>query len=177
MKRGLQGFFQEIKDPKISGILFILTGWLGAIFLEFCLGLSPFHPQPIANYLIGLGFYLPYFAIWLALIKRYQFGFLEVFCLSGLGRLIFDFFITRKILAAAAATTSALAAFLVIVIQAAITFVLFGALTMLPALHLIRQKEKGHEKPFKQYLIGLTPYFLASGVFIIWTIVLKIIFT
>lgn len=158
-------------------VVYILTGWLGAVFLELILGLAPFHPKPVANYLVGLGFYLPYFAFWLVLVKRYQFTFLEVFCLSGLGRLIFDFLVTHKILTAAAVTTSALASFLVVVIQTLITFVLFGALTTLPALCLVRQEEKSHEKPLKQYLIGLTPHFLASGVFVIWTIILKVIFT
>lgn len=158
-------------------VVFILTGWLGAVLLELVLGLSPFHPKPIANYLVGLGFYLPYFAFWLALIKRYQFTFLEVFCLSGLGRLIFDLLVTRKILTAAAVTTYPLAAFLVVVVQALLTLIIFGALTALPALFLKTSENKNHNKPLKQYLVGLTPHFLASGVFVIWTIILKVIFT
>jgi hypothetical protein len=159
-----------------SAFVFILVGWLEAVLLELILGVSPFHPRPIANYLVGLGFYLPYFAFWLALIRRYQFTLLEVFCLGGLGRLVFDFLVTRKILTAAAVTTSALAAFLVIIIQSLLTLVLFGALTTLPALLLRTSSNKSHHKPLKQYLLGLTPHFLAAGVFIVWTIILKVIF-
>lgn len=171
-----QSFFQKIKNPKIADVIFILIGWLGAIFLEFSLGISPFHPKPIANYLVGIGFYLPYFAFWLKFIKRYQFTFLEVFYLSGLGRLIFDIFITHKLLIAASVATSVIGAFLIFFIQTVVTLVLFGALTTLPALYLTNQENKNHNKPLKQYLIGLTPGFLAAGVFVIWTIILKIIF-
>ncbi len=157
-------------------IFYPLAGWLGAIFLEFCLGLSPFHPKPIANYMVGLGFYLPYFAFWLALIKRYRFSFWETFYLGGLGRLVFDFLITRKILISAAVTTTALAAFLVVIIQALFTLVIFGALTALPGLFLKTSENKGCDKPLKQYLVGLTPHFLAAGVFVVWTIILKATF-
>lgn len=50
-KKRLQGFFQKIKHPKTGWVVYLLTGWLGAIFLEFSLGISPFHPRPITNYL------------------------------------------------------------------------------------------------------------------------------
>ncbi len=176
-RKRLQNFFQKIKNPKIAAAIFILTGWTWAIFLELNLGRLPFNPKPIADLIIGLGFYLPYFAIWLVLIRRYQFTFFEIFYLSGLGRLIFDFLITRKILTAAAVTTSTLAAFLVVIIQSLLTLVIFGALTTLPVLYLRSPEGTDHSKPFKQYLLGLTPGFLAGGVFIIWTIILKIIFT
>lgn len=176
-RKRFQNLFQRIKKTKITNAIYILTGWLWAIFLEFALGLSPFHPNPIANYLIGIGFYLPYFAIWLICIKRYQFTSLEVFYLSGFGRLIFDFLITRRILTSAIVTTSSLAAFLVVIIQALSTLVLFGALTTLPTLYLKSPENKDHSKPLKQYLISLTPNFLASGVFIVWTIILKLVFT
>lgn len=176
MRKGLQKIFQKIKDSKIATAVYLLTGWLGAVFLELSLGLSPFHPRPVANYLIGLGFYLPYFAFWLTLIKRYRFTLWEVFFLGGLGRLIFDFLITRKILTAAAVTTSVLATFLVVIIQALLTLVIFGALTALPVLLLKTSSNKSHHKPLKQYLLGLTPHFLAAGIFIVWTIILKLIF-
>ena len=175
-RKRLQNFFQKIESPKIADAVYIFTGWLGVIFLESSLKLSPFHPKPIANYLVGLGFYLPYFIIWLVLIKRYQFTFFEIFYLSGLGRLIFDFLITRKILTFAAVTTSALAAFLVVTVQALITIVLFGALTTLPTLCLKSPENKNHNKPLKHYFVGLTPNFLATGVFIVWAIILKIVF-
>jgi len=159
-----------------SAIIFILIGWLVAVLLGLILGIPPFYPKPIANYLVGLGFYLPYFAFWWVVVKRYQFTLLEVFYLGGLGRLIFDFLITRKILTAAAVTTSTLAAFLVVIIQSLLTLLVFGALTTLPALLLKASANKSHHKPLTQYLAGLTPHFLAAGVFIVWTIILKIIF-
>lgn len=176
-KKRLQDFFQKIKNPKTCYLVYILTGWLGAIFLEFGLGISPFHPKPVANYIIGLGFYLPYFALWLVFIKRYQFDFWEIFYLSGFGKIIFDLVITRKLLIAASVTTSALSSLLIFSSQAIITFVLFGMLTTLPALSLKAQEGSKHDKPVKQYLIGLTPVFLATGVFIVWTLILKAIFT
>lgn len=176
-RKRLENSFQKIKNPKGRWIIYLLTGWLWAIFLEFSLGISPFHPKPVANYLIGLGFYLPYFAIWLMFIKRYQFTFLEIFYLSGFSRLIFDLLITRKLLIAAFVVSSAFSAFLIFIIQTLVTLVLFGTLTTLPALYLTNQENKNHNKPLKQYLIGLTPGFLAAGVFVLWTIILKIVFT
>ena len=175
-RKRLQNFFQKIENPKISDTLFILTGWLWAIFLESSLGLSPFHLRPIANYLIGLGFYLPYFVIWLALIKRYKFTFFEIFYLSGLGRFIFDLLITRKLITAAASTTYVLSALLVFFIQAIFIFILSGTLTILPVLYLRSPENKNHDKPLRHYLVGLTPSFLATGVFIVWVIILKIVF-
>lgn len=176
-RRRLQSFFQKIQNPKISYALYILTGWLWAIFLEFNLGPSPFHPKPIANYLVGIGFYLPYFAVWLALIKRCQFTIFEVFYLSGFGRLIFDLLITRRLLISVAVTTNVLSAFLIFSVQAVVSLTLFGVLTTLPALYLTTQENNHHNKPLKGYLLGLTPGFLAAGVFIVWTAVLKIVFT
>lgn len=176
-RKRLQNFFQKIKSPKAYYAIYVLTGWLWALFLEYSLKLSVFHPKPFVNILIGAGFYLPYFAIWLLLIKRYQFTFFELFYLSGLGRLIFDLLITHKLLISAATATYILSAFLIFLLQAIITLVLFGILTTLPALSLVRQEEKHNNKPLKEYLIGLTPNFLATGVFIVWAMILKIIFT
>lgn len=176
-RKRLQKYFQRIKNPDAAGAVFLLIGWIGAIFLEFSLGLSPFHPSPITNYLVGVGFYLPYFIIWLILIKRYQFTIFEIFYLSGLGKLIFDLLITRKLLVSAALATPAISAFLIFFIQTVVTLVLFGMLTTLPVLCLITQKDKDNDKPLKEYLIGLTPGFLATVVFILWVIILKIIFT
>ncbi|MBL7159225.1 hypothetical protein ISS85_02020 [Candidatus Microgenomates bacterium] len=175
-KERLKDFFQKIKNPKVAVALYFLTGWAWMIFFEYQLGRLPFHPKPPVDIIIGLGFYLPYFILWLKLINRYQFNFLEVFYLAGLGRLIFDFFITRKILTAAAVTTSALTAFLVVIVQALITLVLFGALTALPTLYLINQEDKHYNKPLKHYLFGLTTGFLAAGALILWATILKIIF-
>lgn len=183
-KKGILVFFLvfllvywQKKRWQTGWVVYLLTGWLGAILLEFSLGISPFHPKPIANYLIGLGFYLPYFAIWLMFIKRYQYDFWEIFYLSGFGKVVFDLVITRKLLIAASVATNTLSSLLIFASQAIITFVLFGMLTTLPALSLKVQEGSKHNKPVKQYLIGLTPNFLASGAFIVWTIILKIIFT
>lgn len=176
-RKRLQDFFQKIKNPKVGWLVFVLTAWLWAIFLEFSLELSPFHPKPIANYLIGMGFYLPYFALWLKFIKRYQFTFLEVFYLSGLGRLIFDLLITRKLLIAPSVATSLVSALLIFTSQTIFMLVLFGMLTTLPALYLKVQENNQHNKPVKEYFIGLTSNLLAAGVFILWTIVLKVIFS
>jgi hypothetical protein len=176
-KKRFQEFFQKIQNPKIAKVVYVLTGWLWAIFLELNLGLFPFHPKPIANYLVGIGFYLPYFAIWLVLIKRYQFTSFEIFYLSGLSRLIFDLIITRKLLTAAFVATNVLSVFLIVATQAIVTLVLLGVLTALPSLFLADQERKSHNKPLKEYLIGLTPNFLATGVFIVWVIILKTIFT
>lgn len=175
-RKRLQGFFQKIQNPKVSDVIFILIGWLGAIFLELSLRLSPFHPKPVANYLIGLGFYLPYFAIWQLLIKRYRFTFLEIFYLSGLGKIFFDLLITRKLLIAASVATSALSSFLIFLSQAAVTLTLFGMLTSLPALFL-PLKEGDHHQSLPHYLIGLASNFFAAGIFVVWTIILKAIFT
>jgi len=172
-----QEFFQKIKNPKTSWVIYLLTGWLGAIFLEFSLGISPFHPKPIANYLIGLGFYLPYFAFWRLLINRFQFTFWEIFYLGGFGKLLFDSLITRKLLVAASVATNALSSFLIFTSQAIVILVLFGALTTIPALSLAGQENKPHNKPLKQYLIGFAPIILATLVFILWTIILKTVFT
>jgi len=172
-----QEFFQKIKNPKASWVVYLLTGWLGAIFLEFSLGISPFHPRPIANYLIGLGFYLPYFAFWRLLINHFQFTFLEIFYLGGFGKLLFDSLITRKLLVAASVATNALSGLLIFTSQAIVTLILFGALTTIPTLYLASHENKAHNKPLKQYLIGFAPILLATLVFIIWTIILKVIFT
>jgi hypothetical protein len=174
-RKRLQDFLQKIKNPKVGTIIYLLTGWAGMIFFEFQLKSLPFHPKPLADLVVGLGFYLPYFFIWLILIKHYQLSHFEVFYLSGLGRLIFDFLVTRKILTTTAMTTSALAAFLVMIAQVFITLVLFGALTTLPVLFLKTPENKNYRKPVEQYLISLTPHFLAGGIFIIWTIILKMI--
>ena len=169
-------FFQKIKNPKTSWVIYLLTGWLGAIFLEFSLGISPFHPKPIANYLIGLGFYLPYFAFWRLLINRFQFTFLEIFYLGGFGKLLFDSLITRKLLVAASVATNALSSFLIFASQAIVTLVLFGVLTTIPTLYLAGRENKQYNRPLKQYLIGFTSVLLATAVFIIWTIILKALF-
>lgn len=175
-RKRLQDFFRK-KTLKASWAAFILAGWVGAIFLEFSLEISPFHPKPLANYFIGLGFYLPYFAIWRKFIKDYQYSFFEIFYLSGFGRLVFDLVITRKLLIAAFVTTNPLSALLVFFSQAVVTLVLFGMLTTLPALCLTGQENKSHSKPLREYLVGLGPGFLAAGVFIVWTIILKAVFT
>lgn len=175
-RKRLQNFFQKIKNPKTGWIVYLLTGWLGAILLEFSLGISPFHPRPIANYLVGMGFYLPYFAIWLMFIKRYQYDFWEIFYLGGFGKIIFDLVITRKLLIAASVATNALSSLLIFTSQAIVTLVLFGIITTMPTLYLEVQENRKHNKPVKQYLVGLTPNFFAGGLFIIWTIILKIIF-
>lgn len=176
-KKRLQDFFQKIKNPKTGWVIYLLTGWFWAMFLEFSLSISPFRPRPVANHLIGLGFYLPYFALWLKIIKRYRFDFLEIFYLSGFGKVVFDLVITRKLLIAASVATNALSGLFILASQTIITLVLFGILTTLPALYLEVQEGSKYDKPVKQYLIGLTPNFLASGVFIVWTVILKVIFT
>jgi len=173
----LQDFFQKIKDPSIAGAFFILTGWVWALFLEFIAGLSPFHPAPLANYLVGLGFYLPYFAIWLIFINRFQFSIFEIFYLSGFSKIFFDIFISHKLLGFFPLASNPISALLVFIAQVILTLVLFGMLTTLPACFLKIQNGQKHEKPFKHYLIGLTPNFLATVVLVIWVIVLKIIFT
>lgn len=175
-RKHLQIFFQKIKNPKTCYLIFILTGWLGAIFLEFSLGISPFHSNRLVNYLVGMGFYLPYFTFWLTFIKRYKFSFFEVFYLSGLGRLIFDLLVTRKLVVSAAVATSTLSAFFIFFIQAVIALTLFGVLTVLPVLYLSEQEEKCRNKPLMEYFVGLATNFLAAGVFVLWTIILKIAF-
>lgn len=176
-RRRLQSFFQKIKKPKISYAIYILTGWLWAIFLELNLGRLPFNPKPIANLIIGSGFYLPYFAVWLVLIKYYQFSVFEIFYLSGFSKVIFDVLISRKLFRFSFIASNPLSAFLIFIVQAIVVFVIFGVLTTLPAFFFKSQDGQSHNKPLKQYLIGLTPNFLAGGVFILWTIILKIIFT
>jgi hypothetical protein len=131
----------------------------------------------LANYLIGLGFYLPYFAIWLIFVKRSQFSILEVFYLSGFAKVLFDIFITHKLLRFFSLAANPISALLVFLAQIILTLVLFGMLTTLPACFLKTPNNQKHDKPLKHYFIGLTPNFLATGVLIIWVIILKIIFT
>lgn len=175
-RKQLQGFFQKIKNSKIRYAIYILIGWFGGLFLEYGLGRLVFNPKPIANFIIGLGFYLPYFAFWHEFYKRYQFNFLEVFYLSGFGRLVFDLLITRKLFMPAVLIFNPKFALITIIGRAIAMLTLFGTFTALPFLFLPEQKSNYH-KPLKQYLIGLTPNFLAAGVFIVWAVILKIIFT
>lgn len=176
-KKRLPDLYEKIKSPKTATLIYLLIGWFWALFLEFTAGLSPFHQAPLANYLVGLGFYLPYFAIWQAFIRRYQFSVFETFYLSGFSKVFFDIFITHKLLKFFSVASNPVSALLVFISQVILTLVLFGMLTTLPACFLKIQNNQGHEKPLKHYFIGLTPNFLATGVFIIWTIILKIIFT
>jgi hypothetical protein len=172
-RKRLQDFFQKIKNPSMAGAFFILIGWVWALFLELTAGLSPFHPAPLANYLIGLGFYLPYFSIWLILINRFRFSVLEVFFLSGSSKVLFDILITRKLFKVFSLASSPISALLVFIAQVILTLVLFGMLTALPALFLKAQDDQEHNKSLKQYLLGLTPNFLTTLVLVIWMIVLK----
>jgi hypothetical protein len=172
----LQKFTGRVEGVRMKTLVFLLTSWAGAIFLEFSLVHLPFSPKPAADIFLGVGYYLPYFAIWYVLLRRYRFNFLEIFYLAGFGKLTFDLLITRKLLIAASVATTILSSWLIFISQALITLVLFGMLTTLPALFL-PLGENNHNKPARQYLIGLTPSFLAAAVFVIWTIILKAIFT
>jgi len=166
-RKWLQTFFQKLKNPKIALAVFLFTGWLGALFLEFCWGRLPFSPRPITNLIIGLGFYLPYFCLWRKFVDKYKFNFLEIFYLSGLGKLLFDGFITHKLFAA-----TGMIAFITRVVA---TIVLFGSLTTLP-IFLIGEQKSNYHKPTKEYFMGILPTFLAVAAFIAWVIILKIIF-
>ena len=174
-RKKLQSFFQKIKNQKIIWAFYILTGWIWMIFFEFQLDRLPFNPKPFANLIIGLGFYLPYFAIWIALINRYQFNFFEVFYLASFGKLFFDLLVTRKLLMPAVFIFNPLFALIAVFARAITTVALFGTLTTLPSL-LLPERKSDYQKSLKQYLIGLTPNFLAAGAFIIWAIILKIVF-
>jgi len=176
-KKRFQDLFQKIRGPKTATLIYPLIGWFLALFLELTAGLLPFHQNRLANYLVGLGFYLPYFAIWLIFINRFQFSIFEIFYLSGLSKVFFDIFISRKLLKFFSIASGPVSALVVFIAQVILTLVLFGMLTTLPACFLKIQNGQKHEKPFKHYLIGLTPNFLATGVFIVWLIVLKTIFT
>ncbi|MBL7150888.1 hypothetical protein ISS86_03080 [Candidatus Microgenomates bacterium] len=174
-RKKLQSFFQKIKNQKIIWVFYILAGWIWMIFFEFQLDRLPFNPKPIANLIIGLGFYLPYFALWFKLVKRYQFNFFEVFYLASFGRLFFDLLITRKLLMPAVFIFNPLFALIAIFARTITTITLFGTLTTLPSL-LLPERKSDYQKSLKQYLIGLTPNFLAAGAFIVWAIILKIVF-
>lgn len=175
-RKRLANFYQKIDNRKVRFALYVLTGWIWATFLEYYSGRLLFNPKPIVNLIIGSGFYLPYFAISLRFTNRYQFNFLEIFCLSGLGKLFFDLFISRKLLTPTTTTTNALGAFLIFFIQVIFTFLLFGALTTLPTFYLRGQKKEHYDRPIKEYLLGMTPIFCATAAFIVWIIILKIIF-
>lgn len=174
-RKRLQGFSRRIRSLKVYDALYILSGWLWAIFLEYNLGRLVFSPKPITNLLVGLGFYLPYFAIYLSFIKRYKFNFFEIFYLGGFGKALFDLLITRKLTSSAVFVFSPRLALIAILARTIVIVTLFGALTSLPLL-LLSGPEGESRKSFKRYLLGITPNFLAAGVFIVWTIILKIVF-
>lgn len=164
------------KGEKSAVAICLLTGWFWAILLEFCLGRLSFHPRPLMNFLVGAGFYLPYFAIWLKLVKKYQFTFFEIFYLSGLAGLIFDALITRKLFIPLATYQNPTIAFIAIFARAIASVTLFGILTTLPYLYLTTDQKAADQKPLKEYLVGMTPIFFATGALLLWIAFIKLVF-
>lgn len=176
-RRRLQSITSRVKNSKARVLTFLLIGWVGAIFLEFNLAKLPFSPKPLVNIFAGIGYHLPYFAFWYFLLRRYRFNFLEVFYLSGLSRLLFDALITQKLFTSLVSTSGLSLAIISLTVQIITTIVVMGTLTTVPMLLLSSAQDNKHEKPAKQYLLGLAPGFLAVGIFILWAAVLKFVFT
>ena len=168
-RRRLQGWLRGWvvkRQPRLEGLLFLLIGWLGGLGLELVLVQLPFHPRLGVDILIGAGFYPAYFLFWYHLVKQQKFNFLEVFYLSGLSRVIFDSLVSRKLFVA-----TGLLAFGGRLVA---TFILFGALTTLPYLFLVAPAaQQRQEHTLREYLVGLTPLFLAAGVLLVWIGLLK----
>lgn len=176
-RKHLQSFTGRVKNTKVRMLTFLLIGWVGAVLLEFNLVNLPFSPKPLTNIFLGIGYYLPYFALWFILLKRYRFNLLEVFYLSGLSKLLIDALVTKKLFVSFTTASGPGLAIIGVVLQIIATVAVMGALTTFPMLFLPADSDNKHEKPLKEYLLGLTPGFLAVGIFILWAAMLKIIFT
>lgn len=176
-RKRMQNFTGRVDNLRTKALVFLLIGWFGAVFLEFNLSSLPFSPRPLANIFIGAGYYLPYFILWLILLKRYRFNFLEVFYLSGLSKLLIDALVTQKLFASFTSTSGPGLAVVSVILQIIATVAVMGALTTLPMLLLATEQNSKHEKPLKQYLLGLTPGLVSIGTFILWVTILKSLFT
>lgn len=148
--------------------IFLLVTTFWAAILELTLARFVFHPNPIISFIISLGFYLPYFAIWYKLISRFKFSFLEVFYLSGLSGVLFGLIITKQILIPFAIHTNLKIALLAFGGRIMATLVIWSALTALPSLLLVDRDEL-LEKPLKAYLFAIISTVLALPFFLIWS--------
>lgn len=167
-KHRLQNLFLRLTKRLSPFLTYLLVATLWAVILEFTLGRFAFHTQPIMSFLIFIGFYLPYFAIWYKLISRFKFNFLEVFYLAGVSGILFGLVITKQILAPFAIHANLKIAFLAFGARMMATLSIYGVLISLPYLLLLK-KETSSEKPLKHYLLATTTTFLILPVFLIWS--------
>ena len=153
----------RIKIPIILKlvILGILTGILTeilAIIDNWHLPVAEkalFHADPVINILLGLGYYIPLFAVWYFLFKKYDYKTSEVFFIGGLLGIFAEqvgaVFLSFNIFAWAYA------------------FLVHGAILAIP-FHILKDEfHPSRKSKFIKYLLGILPTiasFIIGGLWI-----------
>lgn len=167
----LRRFLPENFSSRTRLVGYFLLGIFWAAVLTFALGRLGFHPNPAVNFLIALGFYLPFLSFWYFLVSKFELGFWEIFYLSGFSGVLFSLIVTGELLLPFARKVSLGLALWFFALRILITLVSWGALASLPAFFFLK-KESGLEKPLKVYLLATSSSFLALPVFLLWQTVI-----
>lgn len=157
-----------------SFILFLGISFCWATFFQLSLAPLSFALRPVITLLAILGLYLPYFAIWYRIFVANHLNFYETFFLSGLSGILFQSFISRKLMNTIIQAPNLFAGILFFLLKASATLAVVGALTSTPYLVFTRLDPlPSSTRKVKTYLLAISSFPLAVSIFIIWLFFLK----